>query len=66
MKRILKLVVTRWLARTPFGLAVLGVGWLVMRKRRRRAAERPQEQPPYKWDRRVTAVPGGERRPRGR
>ncbi|MDH2425670.1 DUF6203 family protein [Sphaerisporangium sp. TRM90804] len=34
MKRILQLVVTRWLARTPFGLAVMGIGWLVMRKRR--------------------------------
>ncbi|WP_405142747.1 DUF6203 family protein [Sphaerisporangium sp. NBC_01403] len=34
MKRILQLVATRWLARTPFGLVVLGIGWLVMRKRR--------------------------------
>ncbi|MET8142982.1 DUF6203 family protein [Sphaerisporangium sp. NPDC005288] len=34
MKKLLKLVVTRWLARTPFGLVVLGVGWWLMRKRR--------------------------------
>ncbi|GGK92653.1 hypothetical protein Sme01_55140 [Sphaerisporangium melleum] len=34
MKRLLQLVVTRWLARTPFGLVVLGVGWWFMRKRR--------------------------------
>ncbi|WP_248964488.1 DUF6203 family protein [Sphaerisporangium perillae] len=34
MKRILQLVMTRWLARTPFGLVVLGVGWWLMRKRR--------------------------------
>lgn len=34
MKRILQLVVTRWLARTPLGLVVLGLGWLFMRKRR--------------------------------
>ena len=36
MKRILQLLATRWLARTPFGLVVLGIGWLVMRKRRGR------------------------------
>lgn len=34
MKRILQLVVTRWLARTPFGLVVLGIGWWFMRRRR--------------------------------
>ncbi|WP_198167476.1 DUF6203 family protein, partial [Microbispora sp. ATCC PTA-5024] len=39
MKRILQLVATRWLARTPLGLVVLGIGWLVMRKRR--GAQRP-------------------------
>nr|WP_169950781.1 DUF6203 family protein [Microbispora sp. H11081] len=36
MKRILQLVVTRWLARTPIGMVVLGLGWLFMRKRRAR------------------------------
>jgi hypothetical protein len=34
VKRILRLVVTRWLARTPFGLVILGIGWWLMRKRR--------------------------------
>ncbi|MCT9931048.1 DUF6203 family protein [Planotetraspora sp. A-T 1434] len=35
MKRILQLFVTRWLSRTPFGLVVLGIGWWIMRKKRR-------------------------------
>ncbi|MFC6083275.1 DUF6203 family protein [Sphaerisporangium aureirubrum] len=65
MKRILKLVVTRWLARTPLGLVALGVGWFVMRRRRKRnAAERPYG-PPYERDR-LTAVPDEGTRPRGR
>ncbi|GAA1294973.1 DUF6203 family protein [Planotetraspora silvatica] len=34
MKRILQLFATRWLARTPLGLIVLGIGWWIMRKRR--------------------------------
>ncbi|MEV7805812.1 DUF6203 family protein [Microbispora sp. NPDC088329] len=36
MKRILQLVVTRWLARTPIGMVLLGIGWFFMRKRRAR------------------------------
>ncbi|WP_425566600.1 DUF6203 family protein [Planomonospora alba] len=41
MKRFVKLVAARWLSRTPLGLAVLGAGWLLGRRRRRRAvAER--------------------------
>ncbi|WP_369409000.1 DUF6203 family protein [Herbidospora cretacea] len=35
MKRIVQLIFTRWLARTPLGLAVLGAGWLVGRRRRK-------------------------------
>ncbi|KAA9380968.1 hypothetical protein F5972_07785 [Microbispora cellulosiformans] len=42
MKRILQLVVTRWLARTPIGMVVLGLGWLFARKRR--ADQRQQSQ----------------------
>lgn len=57
MKRILQLVATRWLARTPFGLVVLGIGWWLMRKRRGQASERNDvlRQPgrksrnPYVW-----------------
>ncbi|WP_221206098.1 DUF6203 family protein [Streptosporangium becharense] len=37
MKRFFKVVVARWLARTPIGLAVLGLGWLLGRRRRQRA-----------------------------
>lgn len=66
MKRILQLFVTRWLARTPVGMVVLGIGWFVMRKRRKRAAEQGDGSRPYERDRRLTAVPGGGTRPRGR
>ncbi|WP_182907877.1 DUF6203 family protein [Microbispora sp. H13382] len=48
MKRILQLVVTRWLARTPIGMVVLGLGWLFMRKRRARKqqpAQNPAQNP---------------------
>ncbi|MGI5155608.1 DUF6203 family protein [Microbispora sp. CA-102843] len=58
MKRILQLVVTRWLARTPLGLVVLGLAWLFMRKRRARR-QQPEGTPalrepgrrdnPYAW-----------------
>ncbi|WP_169984710.1 DUF6203 family protein [Microbispora sp. H10836] len=59
MKRILQLVVTRWLARTPIGMVVLGLGWLFMRKRRTRK-QQPAQTParrepgrrsgnPYAW-----------------
>ncbi|NRQ35328.1 hypothetical protein HII36_26385 [Nonomuraea sp. NN258] len=40
MKRFFKLVVARWLARTPYGLAILGLGWLLGRRRRRRMQHR--------------------------
>ncbi|MBX6381837.1 MAG: hypothetical protein IRZ07_02495 [Microbispora sp.] len=39
MKRILQLVVVRWLARTPLGVVVLGIVWLIMRRRRARARQ---------------------------
>ncbi|MEN3536003.1 DUF6203 family protein [Microbispora sp. ZYX-F-249] len=59
MKRILQLVVTRWLARTPIGMVLLGLGWLFMRKRRARK-QQPAQTPalrepgrrsgnPYAW-----------------
>ncbi|GIH62118.1 MULTISPECIES: DUF6203 family protein [Microbispora] len=59
MKRILQLVVTRWLARTPIGMVVLGLAWLFMRKRRARR-QQPADSPvlrepgrrsgnPYAW-----------------
>ncbi|MBG0831931.1 hypothetical protein HS041_29930 [Planomonospora sp. ID67723] len=37
MKNFFKVVVVRWLSRTPLGLALLGVGWLLGRRRKRRA-----------------------------
>ncbi|MEU4834603.1 DUF6203 family protein [Streptosporangium sp. NPDC023615] len=39
MKKFFKVVVARWLARTPFGLAVLGVGWLLGRRKQRAQVE---------------------------
>ncbi|GIH97081.1 DUF6203 family protein [Planobispora siamensis] len=39
MNKLFKLMATRWLARTPFGMAVLGAGWLIGRRRRRRARQ---------------------------
>lgn len=41
MKGFLKVVLARWLARTPLGLAALGIGWYLGRRRKRR---REQEQ----------------------
>ncbi|WP_425460148.1 DUF6203 family protein [Herbidospora galbida] len=35
MKRILQVFVTRWLSKTPLGIAVLGAGWFVSRRRRK-------------------------------
>ncbi|MEW9529876.1 DUF6203 family protein [Microbispora sp. NPDC049125] len=57
MKRILQLFVTRWLARTPIGMVILGIGWLVMRKKRSAQAGKAQalREPgrksgnPYMW-----------------
>jgi hypothetical protein len=57
MKRLLQLFATRWLARTPLGLVVLGIGWWVMRKRRAGHEGRPPElrepgrgsRGPYTW-----------------
>ncbi|MBB5967145.1 DUF6203 family protein [Planomonospora venezuelensis] len=37
MKRFFKVVVVRWLSRTPLGLVLLGAGWWFGRRRRRRA-----------------------------
>ncbi|MEU7689537.1 DUF6203 family protein [Microbispora hainanensis] len=45
MKRILQLVVTRWLARTPIGMVVLGLGWLFLRKRRARKQQQHADSP---------------------
>jgi hypothetical protein len=36
MKKFFKVVVARWLARTPIGLAILGLGWLLGRRRKER------------------------------
>ncbi|GAA4567822.1 DUF6203 family protein [Planotetraspora kaengkrachanensis] len=43
MKRIFQLLVTRWLARTPLGLILLGIGWWIVRKRRADREGRPPE-----------------------
>jgi cytochrome c-type biogenesis protein CcmH/NrfF len=45
MKGIFKVVVARWLARTPVGLILLGVGWLIGRKRKQRRLEQERHQP---------------------
>ncbi|WP_371784246.1 DUF6203 family protein [Streptosporangium subroseum] len=37
MKKFFKVVVARWLARTPIGLAILGLGWILGRRRKERA-----------------------------
>ncbi|MFF0305998.1 DUF6203 family protein [Streptosporangium sp. NPDC004379] len=39
MKRILQLVATRWLSKTPLGMVALGAGWLFMRKRRQKQGD---------------------------
>ena len=36
MKKFFKVVVARWLARTPIGLAILGLGWILGRRRKER------------------------------
>ncbi|GAB2913796.1 DUF6203 family protein [Nonomuraea fastidiosa] len=45
MKAFLKLLVARRLAATPLGLAILGAGWILGRRRKRRRAEREGRQP---------------------
>ncbi|MFC7720379.1 DUF6203 family protein [Nonomuraea recticatena] len=42
MRRFFKFVMARWLARTPIGLAVLALGWLLGRRRRRRVQQEGQ------------------------
>ncbi|MGW0592003.1 DUF6203 family protein [Streptosporangium sp. NPDC002607] len=37
MKKFFKVVVARRLSRTPIGLAILGAGWFLGRRRRQRA-----------------------------
>ncbi|TDC01191.1 PEP-CTERM sorting domain-containing protein [Nonomuraea longispora] len=39
MTKLFKLMAARWLARTPWGLALLGVGWFLNRRRRRQREE---------------------------
>ncbi|TDC96091.1 LPXTG cell wall anchor domain-containing protein [Nonomuraea deserti] len=36
MKKLFKFFAAKWLARTPLGLAVLGLGWFLGRRRRQR------------------------------
>ncbi|WP_176993845.1 DUF6203 family protein [Nonomuraea jiangxiensis] len=42
MEKFLKFVMARWLARTPLGLIVLGIGWFLTRRRGRQRAQRDQ------------------------
>ncbi|MFG1696594.1 DUF6203 family protein [Nonomuraea sp. NPDC049309] len=51
MKRLLKLLVARRLAATPLGLAVLGAGWILGRRRKRRRAEREEHRPVPRYGR---------------
>ncbi|MEU8204032.1 DUF6203 family protein [Streptosporangium sp. NPDC049046] len=39
MKKFFKVVVARRLSRTPIGLAILGAGWFLGRRRRQREQE---------------------------
>ncbi|MEW9551706.1 DUF6203 family protein [Nonomuraea sp. NPDC050783] len=39
MKRLLKVLLARRLAATPVGALILGIGWLLGRRRRRRAQQ---------------------------
>lgn len=43
MKRFFKVMAARRLVRTPIGLAILGVGWLVGRRRRRRTQSQAEQ-----------------------
>lgn len=43
MKGFLKVVLARWLARTPLGLAALGIGWYLGRRRKRRREQETTE-----------------------
>ncbi|MEU8176074.1 DUF6203 family protein [Microbispora hainanensis] len=62
MKRILQLVVTRWLARTPIGMVVLGLGWLFLRKRRARK-QQPANSPALREPGRRSGDPYARRGP---
>ncbi|MEV4163888.1 DUF6203 family protein [Nonomuraea dietziae] len=48
MKRFFKFVFARWLARTPIGLAVLAIGWLLGRRRRRGVQQEGQRSRPVR------------------
>jgi hypothetical protein len=63
MKRILQLVVTRWLARTPIGMVLLGLGWLFMRKRRARNQQQPANSPALRQPGRRSGNPYASRGP---
>ncbi|MFG1861149.1 DUF6203 family protein [Microbispora bryophytorum] len=63
MKRILQLVFTRWLARTPLGMVLLGLGWLFMRRRRTRKQQRPAGSPPLREPGRRSGNPSAWRGP---
>ncbi|WP_369408812.1 DUF6203 family protein [Herbidospora mongoliensis] len=39
MKRIMQVFVTRWLSKTPWGMALLGAGWFINRRRRKAREE---------------------------
>lgn len=66
MKRILQLVVTRWLARTPIGMVVLGLGWLFLRKRRaRKQQQQPANSPVRREPGRRSGDPYARRGPAG-
>jgi Family of unknown function (DUF6203) len=43
MKNLFKLLITRRLARTPLGLIILGLGWLLARRRKHHKAHHEAE-----------------------
>ncbi|MEV4838780.1 DUF6203 family protein [Nonomuraea sp. NPDC049486] len=45
MKGLFKVALARWLARTPIGLAILGAGWFLGRRRSRRKEEQERRRP---------------------
>ncbi|MFI6712605.1 DUF6203 family protein [Nonomuraea sp. NPDC050478] len=46
MKGLFKVALARWLARTPIGLAILGAGWFLGRRRSRRKEEQERRRSP--------------------